>query len=227
MSISGGSNVPAEQTVENDDCCENDKPDQTGSKLKAIFSYGFIALPRDIGKVLLFGLVISAVITVFVPDDFFAGRLGTGLTGMILMMLIAIPMYVCATASVPIALSLIIKGVSPGAAVVFLMTGPATNAATIAMIWKVMGKRTVVIYLSTMALCALGGGVILDLLVDRSDVTSMTMGGSMLPSRAKLASAVILAGVLAFAVLAPILGRKHKVVGCDECCDGESADKIL
>jgi uncharacterized protein len=97
-----------------------------------------------------------------VPDDFFAGKIGTGIGAMILMMLVGIPLYVCATASVPIAAALIAKGLSPGAALVFLMTGPATNAAGFVMIWKILGSRTAIIYIVTVAVCALTSGLLLD-----------------------------------------------------------------
>ena len=77
-------------------------------------------------------------------------------------MALGIPIYVCATASVPVAAALILKGVSPGAAMVFLMTGPATNAAAITTIWRTMGRRTAVLYLIATAVSALGAGIVLD-----------------------------------------------------------------
>ena len=96
--------------------------------------YGFFVLPRGIGNALIVGLLVSGVIAAFVPDDFFAGVFGTGIVGMLIMMAIGIPLYVCATGSIPVAAALMMKGVSPGAALVFLMTGPATNAVTMAII---------------------------------------------------------------------------------------------
>jgi uncharacterized membrane protein YraQ (UPF0718 family)/copper chaperone CopZ len=132
------------------------------SKLVSAFEYGFVTLPRDIGKALLVGVAIAGLITAIIPDDLFSGLLGTGITGMLVMMGIGIPMYVCATASVPVAAALMAKGVSAGAAIVFLMTGPATNAATIATIWKVMGKRTAGLYLAAVAVTALASGFIMD-----------------------------------------------------------------
>jgi hypothetical protein len=121
-----------------------------------------VALARDISKSLAVGLILAGVISGVVPDDYFAGLLGGGIGSMLVMMLLGIPMYVCATASVPIAAALIAKGVSPGAALVFLMTGPATNGATIATIWKVMGRRVAIIYLISIALTALASGALLD-----------------------------------------------------------------
>ena len=132
------------------------------SSLIAGFRHAFVVLPRDIGTAMLIGLIIAAVISVAVPDDFFTEKIGSGLGEMILMMLVGIPLYVCATASVPIAAALIAKGLSPGAALVFLMTGPATNAAGFVIIWKILGRRTAIIYILTVAACALASGLLLD-----------------------------------------------------------------
>jgi len=139
-------------------CVENPKR----GRIASVLHYGFVTLPRDIAKALVAGVAVAAVIAAVVPNDFLAGRLGTGVVGMLVMMAVGIPMYVCATASVPIAAALIAKGASPGAALVFLMTGPATNAATIMTVWKIMGKRTAIVYLATVALTSLAGGMILD-----------------------------------------------------------------
>ncbi len=125
--------------------------------------YGFVTLPRDLAPALVVGLLIAGAISAVVPDDYFAGALGGGIVAMLVMMLVGIPMYVCSTASVPIAAAMIgTAGVSPGAALAFLIAGPATNAATIATIWRTLGKRTAVIYLLTIALSAIGCGLILD-----------------------------------------------------------------
>jgi hypothetical protein len=187
--------------------------------------YGFVTLPRDIGPTLLLGLVISAAITVLVPEDFFAGSLGTGLTGMLVMMALAIPVYVCATASVPIAAALVLRGASPGAALVFLMTGPATNAATVATIWKVMGHRTAIVYIASMVLCAFGGGLVLDWIVPGAQVRAAAMGGGMLPGWVRMASAIVLLGILLYAVAWPWL-RKLRVEHLAEK-DDESASRQI
>ena len=119
-------------------------------------------LPKDIGRSMLIGVLIACAITAFVPDELLAKYLGGGIFSLFAMMLFGIPVYVCATASVPIAAALILKGVSPGAALVFLMTGPATNAAGIAAVWKMMGPRTVIVYLATTAITAIAAGLIFD-----------------------------------------------------------------
>jgi hypothetical protein len=171
--------------------------------------YGFVTLPRDIGKAMLVGLIIAAVITSLVPDNFFSDHLGTGILAMIIMMFLGIPVYVCATASVPVAAALILKGLSPGAALVFLMTGPATNAASFVIIWKTLGKVTALTYLGTVAGCALAAGILLDLLAKGAEFEIVTKPMRMLPMPVKYAAAVILLAILAFAI---VTGKKshHK-----------------
>lgn len=129
-----------------------------------VFHHGFVTLPRDIGKSLVVGLVLAAAISYALPDDIFLHMPGggSGVGAMLLMMLAGIPLYVCATASVPVAAALIAKGVSPGAAMVFLITGPASNMASVATIWRIMGRRPAVAYLASIAASALAAGFALD-----------------------------------------------------------------
>ncbi len=163
--------------------------------------YGFITLPRDIGKAMLVGLVIAAVISALVPDGFFAEKLGTGVFAMVVMMFLGVPVYVCATASVPVAAALILKGLTPGAALVFLMTGPATNAASFVTIWKTLGPKTAIIYLFSVAACALLSGILLDFMAGGTGFDVVLKAGWMLPSAIKYISAVVLLAVLTFAIL--------------------------
>lgn len=182
-----------------DACCTSKT---IGNKLKHVFRHGFVTLPGDIGRALLIGIIIAAFITALVPDDFFAAILGTGIVTMLVMMLVGIPVYVCATASVPIAAALIAKGISPGAALVFLMTGPATNAATISTVWNTMGKRTAVMYLFSVALTALLSGMTLDLIFNMSSAYAVHMHhGWEMPQTAKIACSVILIVVLVRAMI--------------------------
>ena len=145
------------------ECCTGD-PGQ--SKVVRALRYGFVTLPADIGKALTLGIVVAGLIAVFVPEDALVRYLGGGFGAMVAMMAVGIPIYVCSTASIPIAIGFMHMGASPGAALAFLISGPATNAATLAMAWKVLGKRTAVIYLATVALGALAAGLCLDLVID-------------------------------------------------------------
>ena len=181
-----------------DECCSDDAK---SGKLQRAFKYGFITLPRDIGKAMLIGLVIAAVISALVPDDYFADKLGRPIVAMVIMMFLGIPVYVCATASVPVAAALILIGLTPGAALVFLMTGPATNAASFITIWKALGRRTAIIYLATVAACALAAGILLDYAAAGLQFDITAQHTWMLPPLAKNIAAIILIAVLAYAII--------------------------
>jgi uncharacterized membrane protein YraQ (UPF0718 family)/copper chaperone CopZ len=125
-----------------------------------------VEIIRSIWGWLAFGILASAALSTFVPPEALAGLAeGSGLWAIIAVLAISVPLYVCATASVPIAAALVAGGFPPGAALVFLMAGPATNLATIGAVYRTFGARSLAIYLSTIILgsVALGlafGGVL-------------------------------------------------------------------
>ncbi len=134
----------------------------------AALRYGFIDLVGSIGSWLIAGLVIAAIITVYVPEDFFSILGKTPIFSMIAVLIIAIPMYVCATGSIPIAMSLVMKGLSPGTALVLLMAGPAANFASFTLISREMGKKSAAIYLAAIIIGAMGFGLVIDYLLPAS-----------------------------------------------------------
>ena len=142
--------------------CEEPCCAETGPRnvLLRALHYGFVTLPRDIGGALLVGIAIAgAMATLVKPDQL---EIGSGILAILLVMAFSVPIYVCATASVPIAYALIHVGVSPGAALAFLIAGPATNAATITTVWKMLGRRTALLYMATVAAGAIAAGLLLD-----------------------------------------------------------------
>jgi copper chaperone CopZ len=133
-----------------------------GRNLWGVLKYAFFDMMQDIGRWLVIGLVVAGLITVFVPDTFFITFQGNTLLSIALVLVFAIPMYLCATGSIPIAVALMLKGLSPGAALVLLMAGPASNAASMLVVSKVLGKRTMIIYL----LSIIGGATLFALGID-------------------------------------------------------------
>ncbi len=132
-------------------------------KFRKMFDYAFFELLDDIAVNFIVGLAISAVISIVIPDDFFAGSfLSRPLISMVFMVIIGIPMYICSTASIPIAVAMIAKGFSPGAAYVFLVAGPATNAASLAIITKALGRKTSVRYIITIMISSLLFGFVMN-----------------------------------------------------------------
>lgn len=136
-------------------------------KIKSALHYAFVEMMQDIGKWLMVGLVIAGLITVFVPDSFFAIFADKPLLSMLLVLAFAVPMYLCATGSIPIAVALMMKGLSPGTALVLLMAGPAVNAASMLVISKVMGRKTLMLYLLSIVSGAIGFGLAIDYLLPR------------------------------------------------------------
>lgn len=153
--------IPAD-TVENDNPSECRPRATFTERCLDALRYGFIDLVGSIGGWLISGLIIAALITVYVPADLFAAAGSVPLLSMAAVLLIAVPMYVCATGSIPIALSLVMKGLSPGTALVLLMAGPAANFASFTLISREMGRRTARIYLASIVIGAIGFGLLID-----------------------------------------------------------------
>jgi uncharacterized protein len=131
-------------------------------KLKAGLGYALFELWEDIAPWFLLGLLLAGVITTLIPSDLLSKHLGGGLPAMLIMLAVGIPLYICATASTPIAAALILKGVSPGAALVFLLAGPATNVTSLTVLLGLLGKRATAIYLASIAVVSVACGLALD-----------------------------------------------------------------
>jgi hypothetical protein len=187
----------AETSVDNNDN-DDEMPKGFFPKIKEMFRYSFVEFLQDISTWLIVGLLIAAVIAVLVPDDFFADKIPNQFVGMLAILLISGPIYICATASVPVAAVLMLKGFSPGAALVLLMAGPATNAATITMIGKVLGKRSLISFIGTVIVGALLSGLFIDyVLPPKWFMISEHFGHmghthEMLPAWIKIGSAITL-----------------------------------
>lgn len=204
---------PDEPAPEADNCCSCGSHREGGSiwaRLVDAVRYGFVVLPRDMAGTLLVGLVLASAITAAMPQDLLPRILGHGILPMLLMMLAGIPVYVCATGSIPIAAALIAKGLSPGAALVFLVTGPATNAATIATVWKVLGRKAAAIYLATVALSALACGLLFDKLIAATGATVCHADSMSLPAPVKNIAALLMLAMLAAAFFG---GKRGKGAG--------------
>ena len=144
------------------------------NKFTHSMEYAFVDLLGDIAAWLALGIIAGGVISYFVPPDLIKNYLGYDLPAMFIMLLIGIPLYICASASTPIAAALIAKGMSPGVALVFLLAGPATNTAGIITVAKFMGKRTVAIYLLAISVCAVGMGLLLNYVYKTFHINIMT-----------------------------------------------------
>lgn len=162
---SEGQNMEREEKAERTRKCEKREKSNFLGKIKEALSYAFLEMMEDIGKWLVVGLVVAALITILVPDSFFAIFKGNTLMSMLLVLCIAIPMYICATGSIPIAVALMMKGLTPGAALVLLMAGPACNVASMLVVNKVLGRKTLITYLISIITGSIIFGICIDQLL--------------------------------------------------------------
>jgi hypothetical protein len=186
-----------------DGCCDGDNclPEvhrnhhSFGEKISAGFKFAFTDVWGDLAVWFLFGLLLSGIITVLIPESVFSRYMGGGFGAMLIMLGVGIPIYICATASTPIAATLILQGVSPGAALVFLMTGPATNVTSLTVLISVLGKRATAIYLAAIAICAVVFGLLVDRIYIAMGISAQAVvgqAGEAMPYALELAGAILI-----------------------------------
>lgn len=164
-------------------------------------NYAFGELVSDIAKPFAVGILIAGVITFFFPEDLTVWANDHRFVSMLVMLAAGIPMYVCATASTPIAAALILKGLNPGAALVFLLAGPATNAATINLVRTIFNTRTLVIYLTMIAVTSLAMGICVDVIYELMGIQASAVVGQaaeIVPVWIQIPAAVLLAVLMVY-----------------------------
>lgn len=177
----------------------------TGSygRMRGVVRYGFATLLDEIAFWIVIGIGLTGLIAAMIPDDFFSAVLGweSGLIPMLAMVLAGLPLYLCASASTPVAAALVLKGLSPGAALVFLLVGPATNAATITVVGRLLGGRRLRVYLGSLIVVSLAAGLLLDMFAADAVRATTLAGGPERDSRAmfvvKAAAALIFLALIA------------------------------
>ncbi|MGI2136518.1 SO_0444 family Cu/Zn efflux transporter [Shewanella baltica] len=210
--------------AEADSCCASTQDMATELKSQSVLSrvgiglkYAATDLVRDTTLWLLVGLFFAALVQTYVPADFLA-QWGDGILAMLVMVLVSVPMYICATASTPIAAGLLLAGVSPGAVLVFMMAGPATNIATLGVVAKELGKRALWGYLGGVIGVALVAGILVNYLVDSFGFVVMPQIGEqhqMLPQWLVATSGIVLALLMAKVVFEKI---PRSWIRRNDCC---------
>ncbi len=188
-------------------------------KVVAALKYGFGEILSELAGWLLLGLAIAGVINVLVPEHLVQTYLQGGMSSMLIMLVIGIPFYICATGSTPIAAALILKGVSPGAALVFLLAGPATNAATISVVYGLFKKRATLIYLGSIAVCAVLMGLLLDQVYARLNISATVVAGQtgeFLPHWFSVLTAVALLALMLNRLISDWRRRAGEADTCSE-----------
>lgn len=201
----GRDRAPAVQAGSSCRCGEAALPGSASllTRLREGTRYAFVDLLGDLVPWLALGFLLAGLITVVLPPGFLASRLGGGWLARGTMLAVGIPIYICATASTPIAAALVLKGLSPGAALVFLLAGPATNLATLTSLTATLGPAATGRYVAAISVSALGLGYLLDGLYGALSISLRASAGSapeLLPAGVGLAAAALLgaAGLMAF-----------------------------
>jgi len=185
-------------------CCGTKAEAKAPSFLARSVRYGYVDMLDALAGLLIVGILLSGVIAAAIPASFFEQPVAQGFSGLVLMLLIGVPIYVCAAASTPIAATLLLKGLSPGAALVFLLASPATNLANLVTVSKSLGKRTVIVHVVTLAVVTLGMGVAVDALYPALGVTPHAAMGhehSLWPEWVQVAAAIVLALLMVASLL--------------------------
>lgn len=186
------------------------------TRLHAGFRYGFGKLPTELHRALFAGLFLATLITVMLPDGWIGRTMDSLAVQYGFALIAALPLYVCSTGSIPLALSLIAAGLSPGAALIFLIVGPATNVATLVALPKIIGPRSTVAYVLGLVGVALASAVVVDSLdyTIIGTTTEMEMGHAVW----KQTAAVILIGVLALPLVRSLRAGKKTAASQGSCC---------
>ena len=213
-----------------DNCCDGTDcpPDEhkqhhsPAEKLRIGIKYAVTDLWADLAGWFFVGILLAGIISVLVPDAVIAGYLGGGLSSMLLMLTFGIPLYICATASTPIAAAFIMKGVSPGTALVFLLVGPATNITSLSVLFGLLGKRATALYLVSIAVISVLCGLAVDavyLSLGVSAVAAVGHAAEILPGWMMTSATLLLLALSIRPLYSIIRGWFGKDEGCS-CSSG-------
>lgn len=155
-------------------CCDSTTKEKKSFSFKSALSYGYGTLFADMAKSLLIGLILGALFTTFMPQEYAKLLFDKQILTYFVILIVAIPLYTCATASLPIAAALMLQGMSAGAAFIFLTAGPATSAVTMSVVYKMLGRTSLIIYVTVISILALIFGFIFDLYFQNLEVLSIS-----------------------------------------------------
>ena len=213
------------QTVMETSCgCSETTTQKTPFSIKKVFTYGYGTLFADMAKALLIGLILGALFVTFMPEEYSKILFDNQILTYIVVMLFAMPLYTCATASLPIAAALMLQGMSPGAVFIFLTAGPATSAVTMSIVYKMLGRTSLIIYLSVIAIMAFTFGWGYDTFLGELSILKVSMeheGSSLVES---LASLMMLCLIVYHLVKEKMAKKKENCCSTNEksessCCE--------
>ncbi len=228
-------NVQPDLSCTIDNCCdgldcppaEHRRHHSLMEKLGVGIRYGAIDLWADLAGWFFAGVLLAGLITVLVPDDIISRYLGGGISSMLLMLAFGIPLYICATASTPIAAAFIMKGVSPGAALVFLLVGPATNITSLSVLIGLLGKRATGLYLLSIGVVSVLCGLAVDAVYAGLGISAVAQVGKaaeVLPHWLMLSATLLLLALSVKPLYHIVKGWMGGKTGCGCSSDSCTSD---
>lgn len=208
-------------------CCrcepESAESMTVGQRLVLAAEYGFVTLPGNLVMWLLIGFAVSAAVTAFVPETWLSDAVGTGFLAILIAMGFGLIVYVCATGSTPMAAALVAKGLGPGAALAFLLAGPATNPATMAWILKDLGGKALAAYLVSIGGVAMASGLLLNWIIAGSELSVVATAGHAMGENSALAAigGAVLLGMMTYAVVRKLQAKLAPKPAEKACCTSE------
>lgn len=172
--------------------CDSAKKEKKSFSTKEVFSYAYVTLFKDMVKPLFIGLILGALFTTFVPKEYSSLLFENQFLTYIVIILFSMPLYVCATASLPLAAAFMLNGMSGGAAFIFLTAGPATSAVTMSVVYKLLGKTSLIIYITTIALLSLLFGFLYDMFFSELNILNFSMQNEESSIYTQISSLIIL-----------------------------------
>ncbi len=172
--------------------CDSAKKEKKSFSIKEVFSYAYVTLFKDMVKPLFIGLILGALFTTFVPKEYSSLLFENQFLTYLVIILFSMPLYVCATASLPLAAAFMLNGMSGGAAFIFLTAGPATSAVTMSVVYKLLGKTSLIIYITTIALLSLLFGFLYDMFFSELNILNFSVDNDESSIYTQISSLIIL-----------------------------------
>jgi uncharacterized protein len=207
MSFSSTKPVEAESSYCSSSSCCSTNSEKKGFSLKAVFKYAYVTLFEDMVKALCIGLLLGALFTTFVPKEYSALLFENRVLTYFVILIFAIPLYTCATASLPIAAAFMLQGMSAGAAFIFLTAGPATSLVTMSIVYKMLGKTSLIIYVSVISILSLIFGFFFDKLWGSLEILSISNQSDTVSVLNQLSSTILL-GLIVYYIFKPMFKKK-------------------
>lgn len=215
--------APVKKEEKSSSCCSSESSccnsnSKKSFSIKAVFKYAYETLFVDMAKALAVGLILGALFTTFVPKEYSSLLFENQILTYFVILFLAIPLYTCATASLPIAAAFMLQGMSGGAAFVFLTAGPATSAVTMSVVYKMLGRTSVIIYVTTIAIMSLIFGFIFDTFLGNLEILNISHHEEESSLLSRISSILMLL-LIAYYLIKPLFKKKESCCSSnDSCC---------